>query len=230
MKKLLLTLILISHTAYANNNYIEIGVSNVGSWNSIPTGALIGLEGLPFPDFIDNSNRSRGFISFHKALNDSFYLLGSYAKTKSTPPSAFSHTEILKERVSTLGVGYSHLLKNYEMYVELVKYKYTKSYDALSLGWILGHSEIISAGSALKRYGNMYKLGLIKELSSDINIDISYSSYQDITFGNSKHRNKSIKLIKNLNEKLSLVFNYDEDGDGKLFKRTNRSLSLRTKF
>jgi hypothetical protein len=91
----------------------------------------------------------------------------------------------------------------------------------------------------------MYRLGLRKELSADVNIDVSYGSYRNITLDNNKHSNTSIKLIKDFDDRFSLVFNYEKDGsdtlstkdilrigngDGQLFRRTNRSLSLRTKF
>ncbi|MBT4208978.1 hypothetical protein HOE22_11675 [Candidatus Woesearchaeota archaeon] len=231
MKEILLVFLLIaSYPINAEDSYIEIGITDVGSWNSVPAGALVGLEGLPFPDFVDDSNRNRKFVSFHKKLDDDFYLLGSHTETKSIPPSIFNHTDILEEKVSTLGVGYGYSLKNYDLYVELSAYRYTKSYNALAYGWLLGHSEIISMGSALKRNESMYRLGLIKELSPDVDIDISYGSYQNITLDNSRHRNKSIKLIKDFDDRFSLVLNYEKDGDGQSFRRTSRSLSLRTKF
>ena len=230
MKKILSVFLLItSCSVNAVNNYIEIGITDVGSW-SLLSGSSIGPEGLPYNPNIDNSHRSRKFISFNKELDNDFYLLGSHTETKTIPPSVFNHTEILKEKVSTLGVGYSHSLENYNLYAELSAYRYIKSYGALSLGWLLGHSEIISMGNALKRHGSMYRLGLIKGLSSDVDIDISYGSYQNITIDNVRHRNISIKLIKDFNDRFSLVFNYEKDGDVDQPKRTNRSLSLRTMF
>ena len=230
MKPLLALIFVISLSANAEDNYVEFGVTNVGSWNSIPSTGK-DFNGQKYPDIVDSSNRDRKFVSFHKELNDNFYLLGSHTETKTIPPSVYSGlTTPLREKVSTLGIGYSRLLKGYEPYVELSTYRYTKSYNTLIHGWILGSSEIISIGSDLKRHGSMYRLGLRKKLVSNVDIDISYGSYQNITLDNSKHRNKSIKLIRDFNDRLSLVFNYEKDGDGKLFKRVSRSLSLRTKF
>ena len=251
MKKILSVFLLIaSYSVNAEENYIEIGITDVGSWSSLPS-CCVGFDGQPLPDIVDNSNRSRKFISFYKELNDGFYLLGSYTKTKTNElvysydtntvcfgghpcngQSFVTSKYNLEEDVSTLGIGYEYLLKNYDLYAELSAYRYTKSSHPLSFGWLLGHSEVISMGSALKKNGSMYKLGLIKELSPDVDIDISYGSYQNITINNHKHSNKSIKLIKDFDDKFSLVFNYEKDGITGYtpLKRTNRSLSLRTKF
>lgn len=249
MKKILSAFLLIaSYSVNAENSYIEIGTTNVGSWNSIPS--VTWDYGITFPDIVDNSNRSRKFVSFHKELNNDFYLLGSYTKTKTIgseteyeinscpfPPYCFPITYVvpgfnLRETVSTLGLGFEYSLSNYDLYAELSSYKYTKSDKLLPYGLLLAHSELISIDSALKRNGSMYRLGLIKKLSPDVDIDVSYGAYQNITLDNAKHSNKSIKLIKDFDEKFSLIFNYEQDNiTGYIpLKHTNLSLSLRTKF
>jgi hypothetical protein len=86
VKKILSVFLLIaSYSINAEDSYIEIGITDVDSWNSVPTGVLIPLEVLPFPDFVDDSNRSRKFVSFPKKLDDDFYLLGSHTETKPIP-------------------------------------------------------------------------------------------------------------------------------------------------
>jgi hypothetical protein len=121
VKKILSAFLLIaSYSVNAENSYIEIGTTNVGSWNSIPS--VTRDYGITFPDIVDNSNRSRKFVSFHKELNNDFYLLGSYTKTKTIgseteyeinscpfPPYCFPITYVvpgfnLRETVSTLGL------------------------------------------------------------------------------------------------------------------------------
>ena len=251
MKKILSVFLLIaSYPINAEDSYIEIGVTDVGSWNSLP--GSVGFDGQTFAGIVDNSNRSRKFVSFHKELNNDFYLLGSYTKTKTigseteyeinsclSPPYCFPIpiTNVvpgfnLRETVSTLGLGFEYSLSNYDLYAELSSYKYTKSDNLLPLGLLLAHSEVISMGPALKRYGSMYRLGLRKRLNADVDIDFSYGSYQNISIDNYKHSNKSIKLIKDFDDKYSLVFNYEQDGiiGYTPLKHTNRSLSLRTKF
>jgi len=254
LKPLLALIFVISLSANAEGDYIEFGVTDVGSWDTLN-------------NWIEDANtRSRKFVSFHKELDDNFYLLGSYTRTKTKvnelvrincsnnvslpiplgplPPLLLCDKQYnshnLKEEVSTLGVGYEHSLKSFDLYAELSAYRYTQSSNnvryQLSRGDIsslLSRSEIISIFSGLTRHGSMYRLGLRKELIADVDIDISYGSYNNTKRsigGRHRNRNKSIKLIKDFDDKFSLVFNYEKDGDGELFKRTNRSLSLRTKF
>lgn len=236
MKNVLLSMLLtLGCVVNAEDNYIEIGVTDVGSWDDYGNGSWV---------VQDSSHRSRQFISFHKELDNDFYLLGSHTKTKS---NIDIQIDALEEKVSTFGVGYMHSLKSLDLYAELSAYRYTQSNNNVlyqfSIGNIaplLSRSEVISIYSGLKRSGSMYRLGLRKELTSDVDIDISYGSYNNTSYGLynillspnifGKHRNKSIKLIKDFDDRFSLVLNYEKDGDGRLFRRANRSLSLRTKF
>ena len=70
MKPLLALIFVISLSANAEESYIEIGITDVGSWDTLN-------------NWIEDANtRSRKFVSFHKELDDNFYLLGSYTRTK----------------------------------------------------------------------------------------------------------------------------------------------------
>ena len=215
MKKLILLLIAISLSVDAENNYIEIGLSNI---NQTPSKVK--------------------FVSFHKELNDNFYLLGQHRESKTTYPSfSFITENVIKEKLSSLGVGYIHSLKNYDLYAELSAYRYAiDSHFWHDFGLHYSNSsELLVRLGFLKAYGGIYRLGLIKKLNSDIDIDINYGYYRDNST-HSKISSANIKFVKSLDDSLSLAFGYEQDTNENwgLFSqaatRTRLSLSLRNKF
>ncbi len=192
------------------DNYVELGVTDLGSWRG---GFTYG----------DNSKRKRQFIEFHKELNNDFYLLGSHTKTNS---KAYDYS--LDEKVSTLGIGYKHSLLNYTPYIELSAYKYTASSNPLKFGYITLNSEYISITRDMS--GEFFKIGLMKKIDTNTDIDISYGTYNNVTINNGENNKKSIKLIRKINDHLSLVATYGKDEYVNSIKRDRLSLSLRTKF
>ena len=189
---------------------MELCVTDLDSW-----------EGL-FSS-IDPSKRKRQFIEFRKELNNDFYLLGSHTKTNSKI-SDYS----LDEKVSTLGVGYKYSLLNYTPYIELSAYKYTASSNPLQFGYITLYSEYISP--IRDRNGNFYKVGLIKKLDTNTSVDINYGSYSNVAINDGENNQKSIKLIRKINDHLSLVATYGKDEYVNSIKRDRRSLSVRFGF
>ena len=192
------------------DDYIEFGVTDLDSWRG---GFTYG----------DNTKRKRKFVEFHKELNNDFYLLGSHTKTNS---KAYDYS--LDEKVSTLGIGYRHSLLNYTPYIELSAYKYTASSNPFLFGYVTLNSEYISVGR--NKSGEFYKVGLIKKLDINTDVDISYGSYSNVSINDGENNKKSIKLIRKINDHLSLVATYGKDEYFNSIKRDRRSLSLRTKF
>ena len=209
---MLISLLLLASFSVNADNYVEFGVTDLGSW-----------EDGRFFGYGDTSKRKRKFIEFHKQLNNDFYLLGSYTKTNSKA-SDYS----LDEKVSTLGLGYKHSLLNYTPYIELSAYKYTASSVPFRFGYVTLNSEYISP--ARDRNGKFYKMGLIKKLDVDTDIDISYGTYSNVAIDDGKNNKKSIKLIRKINDHLSLVATYGRDEYVNSIKRDRRSLSVRFGF
>jgi hypothetical protein len=199
----------------AENNYIEIGLSNI---NQTPSKVK--------------------FVSFHKELNDNFYLLGQHRESKN-PPSfiGFLYIDGVTEKLSSLGIGYIHSLKNYDLYAELSAYRYAiDSHFWHDFGLHYSNSsELLVRLGFLKAYGGIYRLGLRKNLNSDIDIDINYGYYRDNST-HSKTSSANIKLVKSLDDSLSLAFGYEQDTNenwgffSQAATKTRLSLSLRNKF
>ena len=208
---MLIPLLLLASFSVNADNYVEFGVTDLGSWES------------GFALYGDSSKRKRKFIELRKELNNDFYLLGSYTKTNSK-----DYDYSLDEKVSTLGLGYRHPLLNYSPYIELSAYKYTTSSNTLRLGYVTLNSEYISP--IRDRNGKFYKVGLIKKLDVDTDIDISYGTYSNVAIDDGKNNKKSIKLIRKINDHLSLVATYGRDEYVNSIKRDRRSLSVRFGF
>ena len=209
---MLIPLLLLASFSVNADNYVEFGVTDLGSW-----------EDGRFFGYGDTSKRKRKFIELRKELNNDFYLLGSYTKTNSK-----DYDYSLDEKVSTLGLGYRHPLLNYSPYIELSAYKYTTSSNTLRLGYVTLNSEYISP--IRDRNGKFYKVGLIKKLDVDTDIDISYGTYSNVAINDGKNNKKSIKLIRKINDYLSLAVTYGKDEYVNSIKRDRRSLSVRFGF
>jgi len=208
--KILISFLLLASFSVNADDYVEFGVTDLSSWEGGFTSG-------------DTSKRKRQFIEFHKELKNYFYLLGSHTKTNS---KAYDYS--LDEKVSTLGVGYEYPLLNYIPYIELSAYKYTASSNPLQFGYITLNSEYISP--IRDKNGSFYKVGLIKKLDANTSVDINYGSYSNVAINNGENNKKSIKLIRKINDHLSLVATYGKDEYVNSIKRDRRSLSVRFGF
>ena len=211
--KILIPFLLLASFSVNADNYVELGVTDLGSW-----------EDGRFFGYGDASKRKRQFIEFRKELNNDFYLLGSHTKTNSKI-SDYS----LDEKVSTLGVGYEYSLLNYTPYIELSAYKYTASFIPFRFGYVTLNSEYISVGRR-GMSGEFYTVGLIKKIDTNTDVDISYGTYNNVAIDDGENNKKSIKLIRKINDHLSLVATYGKDEYANSIKRNRRSLSVRFGF
>jgi hypothetical protein len=255
VRKILLLILLFENCiANAENSYIDIGTTNIGTWK-ITQNSTTFLQSVIDEADIDSK---QNFISLHKSVKDSnLYLVGRYQREKRSlwvfsgqavlcsgttigiNLAEESCSNITTTRVNQiedlleLGVGFNYSINSqYSAYADLSKLHF--SYPRQ------GGVNQTDFSNTMSKNGVKKKIGLKINTNKGIQIDISRSIYSKfVDIGAFIPNNNSIKLVKDIANDLSLGYDYKTErlvvsgfsslGDSKL-KRVGQSLFLRKKF